>query len=70
MRVVYQTDNLLKAYLIRPFDLFARYTRLGRRLFKHREARDNSVASRMRTLNNTDIIRKWILSPSDPADRK
>jgi len=69
MRVMYQTENLLKAYLIRPFDLFTRYTRLGQKLFKRAGRRDHSVAKRMATLHNTDIIRKWILDGGDRSDQ-
>ncbi len=70
MRVVYQTDRILPAYLLRPIDLFARYTRLGRKLFRRRAQRARSAGERLRTLRNMGIIRDWILSGTDRSERR
>jgi len=69
MRLVYQTERVFLTYLIRPFDLFARYSWLGQKLFKRSGRRDRSVGARMRMLHNTNIIRNWILSAPGSAER-
>jgi len=68
MRAKYQTERLLLSYLIRPFDLLARYLPSARRDSKRESKADGQMLVALKRIENANVIKNWIDSGSSRHD--